>query len=404
MNSQKVFTKDFILGASVNFFLMLGYYIPMMIMTLYVTESIGGSIGEGGFAAGLFVIGALISRMFCGKWMSFTGRWNLLFYSTLICLGTVLLYFTAHSLYLLYAVRLVHGIAYGAAATAVGTIVAGMIPAERRGEGLGYYLLSITLASAVGPFIGMFIISHGGFDTIFSVCTAAAVICLAGTVFMSRDKEVLVAERQPAGVRGGLSSYFEFAAVPISFVCLVMYFCYSGVMAFITPFAKQEGLTAAASMFFVVYSVVILVSRPYTGKLFDSKGENVSMYPSFVAVAAGMCILGASKGAVGVLTSAALIGFGIGVVQSCGLAIAVKLTPPDRLALANSTFYAFVDAGVGMGPLVLGLVIPATGYKGMYLLLAVISLLCLVLYYFTHGRNAGQPQIAEEPIPQYKAV
>lgn len=394
-----VFTKDFILGASVNFFLMLGYYIPMMVMTLYVTDSVGGSIGEGGLAAGLFVIGALISRMSCGKWMSYTGRWNLLFYSTVVCLAAVLLYFFAHSLVMLYAVRLVHGIAYGAAATAVGTIVAGMIPPERRGEGLGYYLLSITLASAVGPFIGMVIISRWGFKTIFAVCTVAALICVVQTAFMGRDcKKRSVSVQTTA--HGGLSSYFEFAAVPISLVCLVMYFCYSGVMAFITPFAKQEGFTAAASMFFVVYSVVILVSRPYTGRLFDTRGENISMYPSFVAVAAGMCLLGVSKGAAGVLASAALIGFGIGVVQSCGLAIAVKLTPPSRLALANSTFYSFVDAGVGIGPLILGLVIPFTGYKGMYFLLAAVALLCMLLYYFIHGRSAGQPQGVEETVPQ----
>jgi len=399
MTTVRVFTKDFILGASVNFFLMLGYYIPMMVMTLYVTESVGGSIGQGGLAAGLFVIGSLISRMLCGKWMVYTGRWNLLFYSTLVCLATVLLYFTAHNLFLLYAVRLIHGIAYGGAATAVGTIVAGMIPPERRGEGLGYYLLSITLASAVGPFIGMFIISNWGFNTIFAVCTAAAAMCFVQTLFMSRDKKAVAVKEQTVQ-SGGLASYFEFAAVPISLVCLVMYFCYSGVMAFITPFAKQEGLTAAASMFFVVYSIVILVSRPYTGRLFDTRGENISMYPSFAAVAAGMCLLGVSKGASGVLASAALIGFGIGVVQSCGLAIAVKLTPPSRLALANSTFYAFVDAGVGIGPLVLGLVIPATGYKGMYFLLAVVALLCMLLYYFVHGRKTGQPQAVEETVPQ----
>lgn len=399
MTPVRVFTKDFMLGASVNFFLMLGYYIPMMVMVLYVTESVGGSIGEGGLAAGLFVIGALISRMLCGKWMIYTGRWNLLFYSTLVCLATVLLYFIAHNLLLLYAVRLVHGVAYGAAATAVGTIVAGMIPPERRGEGLGYYLLSITLASAVGPFIGMFIISRWGFKTIFAVCTVAAAMCFVQTLFMSRDRKTEAVKEQ-AVQSGGLASYFEFAAVPISFVCLVMYFCYSGVMAFITPFAKQEGLTAAASMFFVVYSVVILASRPYTGRLFDTRGENISMYPSFVAVAAGMCLLGVSKGAVGVLASAALIGLGIGVVQSCGLAIAVKLTPPSRLALANSTFYSFVDAGVGIGPLILGLVIPATGYKGMYFLLAVVALFCMLLYYFIHGRSAGQPQSVEETVPQ----
>ena len=37
-------------------------------------------------------------------------------------------------------------------------------------------------------------------------------------------------------------------------------------------------------------------------------------------------------------------------MQSCTQAIAIKLTPPERMGLATSTFFIFLDAGLGLGP------------------------------------------------------
>jgi len=68
-------------------------------------------------------------------------------------------------------------------------------------------------------------------------------------------------------------------------------------------------------------------------------------------------------------------------------AIAVKLTPPHRLGLATSTFFIALDAGLGFGPFILGFVIPVTGYRMLYVILAFIILGTAVLYYFLYGKK-----------------
>lgn len=46
-------------------------------------------------------------------------------------------------------------------------------------------------------------------------------------------------------------------------------------------------------------------------------------------------------------------------------------------------------AGVAIGPVVFGLLIPLAGYTGMYLALAATGLVSAGLYWLVHGRDAG---------------
>ena len=62
-------------------------------------------------------------------------------------------------------------------------------------------------------------------------------------------------------------------AVPIAFVALVIGFAYSGVMSFMTFYAKELDLVSAGSYFFIIYAIVILATRPFTGKLLDTRGQ-----------------------------------------------------------------------------------------------------------------------------------
>jgi MFS family permease len=80
------------------------------------------------------------------------------------------------------------------------------------------------------------------------------------------------------------------------------------------------------------------------------------------------------------------------VIQSCGLAIAVKVTPKHRLGLVNSTFYIFLDLGIGVGPLILGLFIPFTGYRGMYAVMVGVVLFSTFLYHMLYGRNCSKKE------------
>lgn len=190
-----------------------------------------------------------------------------------------------------------------------------------------------------------------------------------------------------------LNNFFEAKAIPISLVCALLYFCYSSILAFLSAYSKEIDLVSAASFFFIVFATVILLSRPITGRLFDSKGENITMYPAIFIYMLGMIILSQAHHGYTLLLAGAFIGLGFGVVQSSGQAISVKVTPPHRLSLANSTFFIFLDLGSGIGPFLLGLLIPLTGFRGMYIVIAIVTFVCMFLYYLLHGKNVGQGKI-----------
>ena len=88
--------------------------------------------------------------------------------------------------------------------------------------------------------------------------------------------------------RPSLTNYLESSVIPIGAVCALLFFCYSSLLAFLTPFAAENGLETPASFFFVVYAIATFVTRPFTGKLFDRKGDRVVMVPAFVAFIVGM--------------------------------------------------------------------------------------------------------------------
>ena len=144
-----------------------------------------------------------------------------------------------------------------------------------------------------------------------------------------------------------------------------------------------------ASFFFVVYAVATFVTRPFTGKLFDRKGDRVVMVPALIAFIVGMGLLATVYRPAAMLVAAALLGFGVGTVQASGLALAVRIAPDDRLGLANSTFYILLDVGVGLGPLLLGLVQPLWGYQGLFAAMAGVAVVALAAYLAVSRKGAA---------------
>ena len=47
-----------------------------------------------------------------------------------------------------------------------------MVPPDRKGEGIGYFMLSVTLGSAIGPFAGIFLANNFGYPVVFIVASS----------------------------------------------------------------------------------------------------------------------------------------------------------------------------------------------------------------------------------------
>lgn len=191
------------------------------------------------------------------------------------------------------------------------------------------------------------------------------------------------------------------AAVPIGSFALVTTIAFSGVVAFVNSYAEQIQLTSAAAVFFLVYAGVVVVLRPFVGRLQDTGGDNIVMYPATVLLAAGLGLLAITTNGAMLLLAAALLGAGWGTTHSACQAIAVARVPITRVGRSVSTYFLLADVGMGLGPVVLGLLVGPLGFRGMYgVLAAAIVLLGLPYYWAVHGRRHGHvPRAAHRREP-----
>lgn len=385
MKSERLWTKDFILVSTINATLTFVFYLLIVIIGVYATATFQASVSQAGLITGIFIIGTLIGRLFTGYFIDSFGHKKTLLAGLILFGLTSCLYFIQVSIELLIITRFLHGMALGAGSTATGTIVAQVIPRARSAEGIGYYSMSSTISTALGPLIGLFMMHHTSFTFIFMLCTSLSIIGLGFSFWLRVPAKTNSAKRPEQ--RFALSNFIERKSLPIAVVALLCAFCFSAVLSYINAYALELDLVKAASFFFLIYSIAIFMSRPFTGRLLDNRGANMIMFPAILLFAAGLLVLGLTKSPFLLLLSGALIGLGFGNIQSSAQAIAVLSAHPKRIGLATSTFYIFMDIGLGFGPYLLGLLIPFMGYANMYFVLSGIVLCTLLVYELLHGRK-----------------
>ncbi|WP_407307100.1 MFS transporter [Acinetobacter sp.] len=389
-----LWSRNFILVSSINFQLVLTFYLLVVVIVGYAVAELGATTAQAGLVSGLFIVGTLIGRLFVGKFLERFGRKTTLIVGLTGFLIFSGFYFMKFDVGMLLLVRFMHGFMMGMASTVLGTIIAQILPPTRRGEGIGYYSMSSTLGTAIGPFLAIWMMLHIGYHAIFIVSSIIAVSCLVVAFLIkvpnlpqqSKSLDISVPAEKPKWV----SQFIEHKALPISFIMLLASICYSGVLSFINFYAKEIDLVETASFFFLMYAIAILISRPFTGPLMDRKGENIIMYPAFIIMAIAMILLSQVQSSFMLLVCAGLLGLGYGNIQSVCQTVAVKSASIERMGFATSTFFIFLDAGLGFGPYFIGQALDYIDYSQLYFYSAMCVLVCIVIYYLLHGRKASK--------------
>ncbi len=389
---ERLWTKNFVAVASVNFLIYIVFYLLMAVIVAYAVDRFHASAGIGGLVSGIFTIGILIGRLGVGRIVEKIGSRKVLISGTLFFIITSAAYLVSVNLSLLIIIRLLHGIAYGIASTATGTIVAQIIPDGRKGEGIGYYSMSQIVATALGPFLGMLLSQRVDFNIIFIICSMVALIGFGVSFIISQPPQKIRTQSQSRAEKGfRISDFLEFSAIPISIIVLIVGFNYSAVLSFLSLYSKELHLEKAAGFFFVVYSVTVIVSRPFSGRLLDMKGTNFVVYPCLAFFAISMLLFSQAYNGITLLLAGILMGLGYGNFLSSGQAISIKSAPPNRLGLATATYYIFLDIGFGIGPYVFGSLVTFMGYRSLYVLMAIVIFATIILYYFLYrGRKSIQ--------------
>ena len=387
MGDDRIVTKDFCLATVIAFLGSMTYFTLTASVASYAIWKYGVSASEAGLAAGLFVLGGLVARIVFGRYTELIGRKRMLMAAMALGVLAASLYFFTDTFTMLCITRLLHGAAYGICSSTVNDIVTKMLPKSRAGEGLGYFLLSITVSTAVGPYLALMLVGTDAYDLIFTLCMAMNLLSLVIGPMLGVQEEDLTEEQKRAATKVTMKSLLHLPAVPLSVVTMLLMLAYSGVMSFIAVYSEEIGLEEAAPYFFVAFSLVTLASRFTVGKLLDRRGPNYVMIPAFLCFVTGMVMYAKAGDPVTFLVPGLLMGFAISAAFPTSQTLIMREADPTGYGSAISTYQSITDIGTGFGPMIIGALIAMSGYRDAYMLCAVTAAIGLALYWIVCGRH-----------------
>lgn len=372
VSSDKIWTRDFVLIVMSNFFVFLGFQMTLPTIPLFV-EKLGGNDQLIGVVVGIFTFSALLFRPYAGHALESKGRRFVFLTGLGIFVLSVGSFGFVKSLLFLFLMRVVQGIGWGFSTTASGTIATDLIPAKRRGEGMGYYGLSGNLALAFGPTLGLALVGVITFPQLFLI---SSLLGLAALLLSSKIRYKQVEKRTVPLKKW---DFYEKSAIQPSLLLFFITVTFGGIAAFLPIYSAQKGITGI-HWYFLLYAIALMLSRTFAGKVYDQRGHQAVFIPGALLIIFSMILLAWLPNSMTLYIAAILYGFGFGTVQPALQAWSVKDSPANRRGMANATFFSFFDLGVGIGAILFGQIAYWFGYSMIYSV-AAISVLCSILLY-----------------------
>ena len=380
MNGATLWTREFIGMGLTNFFYFMSQYIMLAALPVYIMDDLGLGQWEAGMAMTCFQIGTVCCRPLAGRIIDGVQKQRLLLITSGCLFLTMSAFLAAEKLEMVWGLRLIHGIIFALGTTASATMAALVLPPKRKGEGIGYFAVCGNMAMVVGPLIGLLVVDSFGAKVLFAFLALLALLALVSGNGKSLPKAVVLPEgKKRKGIH--FSDFFEKKALPAVILGGLVFFAYGGVLTFIPMYTRSMGLGGYTSLFFLVFALVIVLSRPFVGYLFDHHGSDYTVYPGFIFFSLGFVAFSMVSGVVSLLFSAAILGIGFGALAPAFQTIAVQSASPARAGVATSTYFWSLDISVGLAAAGLGLVAEHMGYPFMYGVVCLTSALAGLVYY-----------------------
>ena len=375
-----LWTRDFILISIASLLITLGFQMLLPVLPVFSAE-LGGSDAWAGLVVGIFTISAVIMRPIAGRLLDKQGRKGVFLIGLLVFLICVVAYNWTSTILVLLILRFIHGFGWGASSTASSTIASDIIPKSRLGEGMGFFGLTSTLAMAVAPALGLELLSGYGFSTVFYISAGFVLL----SIFIALPIKYHQPDVNPKSGTDPLSNpekagIIEKSAILPAVVIFFVTMTYGAIVSFIALYAGQRQVENIG-LFFTIYAVALLISRPYFGRLTDRKGTSFAVLPGIICVILSMFLICSANSLIVFLIAGFIYGIGFGAIQPALQAMSVRKVDHLRRGAANATFFLGFDLGIGAGAILWGIIAEHYGYQLIYLL-AIIPAIVGALVYF----------------------
>ena len=346
--AERLFTPAFLaLGvAELCYFTAVG--VAIFALPLYVTGPIGGDDAAAGLAFGAFALSALVLRPSAGRMADVHGRRPLLIGGALLAATSLGLLALAENVVVIVALRLLAGVAEAAFFVAGFAALADLAPPARLGEALSYNSLGLYLGIALGPPLGEVLVRTAGFGLAW---TGAAALAVAAAGLSLLVGETRAGPPPDAGER----HFIHRPALAITLGFLASLVAMGGFLAFASLYAGRVGL-ANASIALLVYGGVVVVCRVVFARVPDRLPPLALGAAALGTIALGLALAASWPSPAGLLLGAALTAVGVAFSTPAFFSAIFATASPSQRGVASGTASAAIDLGLGIGPILLGLV------------------------------------------------
>lgn len=376
-----LFTRHFVLVCALTFITFFAAFQLFPVVPLRLRE-LGASLAETGRFMTAFTAGSALGALFTGPLGDRVGQRRMI----VLCAFGFAAFMGAYGLITargwFYVLAVPHGIVWSGLLTATMATMGGILPADRRADGLSLYGLASPGGAMLGPVIGVALFSHFGFGAI--TVSNAILFSGLGLLGTTLPPDRLQAESAPTWR----------APEPIMLApCLVLFFSALGYgvlgsytvqeamdLGFGTVRIPGIGTLSLASAFLSLMSLGMVLVR--IGMSIVGFGKRpVAMLPWMLGAATlGLAMLAWMPGGLARHgLSALLYGGGYSMMHTLVSTYVLHVVHPERRGTAfGATLFSF-DMGIGLGNLLLGMVIGSMGYRWGWALAALSHAIAMPL-------------------------
>ena len=360
---------------------MLTSFFLLVSVTPMTAAAHGSGSAGAGLVTGVLLLGTVAAELTSPVLMRRCGYRAMLAAGALL-MGASSLVMLAHgALMITIIASLARGFGFGLGTVVLGALAALLVPADRRGEGLGLFDVVDTMPGVVALPAGVWLAGHAGFGLVVSLAAAAALVPAAISAWLPRGAgrggpgaAGAQGGDQPAGLLAGLRQAglrrpaLIFAASTVA----------AGVVVSFLPLATGLPRNIAAAGLFA-QALTSTAASWGAGRLGDRVGHARLLAPALMIATAGLAGLLWLASPVAVIAGMATFGLGFGILQNSTFSLMINRVPESEFGTASAIWSLAYDAGFGAGPAAFGVLVGVTGYPVAFALSALTMVVVLPL-------------------------
>ena len=365
---DRLFTPRFFVMCGFSFTVFLSAFQLLPTAPFHIL-ALGGSTAAAGLFLGFLTYASAFSAPLTGSFADRLGPRCMLIATSVAITAFSIGYALIPSYKVMLALVLLHGVFWSGLLTGSAAYTTNMLPESRRAEGIGYWGLSTIAAIAVAPPIGFWVFHYGW----RALCLESAALNVVMALIAWRLPPELPHHVEPHHHSRRL---IEWRVLILAFTLFLYTFGYGGITSFTALYADVSG-ARPKGVYLTALALVILVTRPLSGRLGDRFGYRRVFVPCLLLIAAGLSLLMFGGTRAWLIASAAVFGAGFGTAYPAFVGYVMRDVPAVRRGAAFGAILACFDTGIGTGSTSMGWIIEHYGFARAFGTAAVLAALSL---------------------------